>query len=77
MGGAGYCFYNEVGGDFRNVYFEDDSWVFNFMSIDEAGWDIITTWENCYTVTLDAEGQIATLVGSIPQGWMLGPLDPP
>jgi hypothetical protein len=78
LGGAGYCFYYYVGGDIRNLYFEDDSWIIGPLTFGSDIWDITTTWSNVHTAVLDEDGQPTTITGTIPQGWNgLDPLDPP
>jgi hypothetical protein len=77
MGGAGYSFYYYVGGSIRNVYFEEDSPILNYMTTDQATWDITTAWENVKVAILDEDGQPTTITGTIPFEWDGTVPDPP
>jgi hypothetical protein len=77
MGGAAATFAVESGGDFRNLYFEDDDWVFTPVSVSSDGWNRIGDW-SALVCTLDANGQPDLITGSIPHGYPgFGPFDPP
>lgn len=68
LSGAAVSLHAECGGDFRNMYFVDDSWIFYPIDFGVSGWDRVGDW-SAWTVELDVDGQPSTRVASFPRGW--------
>ena len=77
LSGSGIGMYLRSGGDIRNTYFVDDSFVFGPLTASDDDWELVTTWQG-YGCTLDGAGQVDEITGTIPFGYPgFGPYDPP
>lgn len=77
LSGAALTYHNDCGGSIRNLFIEQDKWVFFGVSVDEVGWSLCTRWE-AWNAVIGPDGQVASLVARYPFGYPgFGPMDPP